>query len=507
MTASSRDSSAQHEDGGASAPPPAAVAGPAGSPEPAPRERPSPIPAYIYIAVVALTAGFVLAICGPTALADWRTVLIWAAVNLAAELFWLPTVTGRATSSMASTVNYATIFILGPAPAAWAVAISVGLATAVIQRRSWLKTVFNLAQSALAAAAAGWFYVQAGGAPVDLQAVRDPALLVAFVNTGVVYFVVNTGLVAVVVGLWEGQSIAAVWRQNYGYADDLLTSLTLFLLSPLMVMGYLTLGLVGLALCVLPMLLVRNASGRYIELRGTQEAMLWNARMAAMGEMAAEIGHELGNVLQVISAQAQMLLTDADGVRGDRAKRAVRQIFERAIDMRRLAKGLQDFSHRELVRRHEHLGELVRETIEMVEPQNQFDGVVWEVDLSGDDPLMEMDGGQIRQVLVNLLRNAVEAFGERSGERRISVRTERAGDLMRIEVGDNGPGFPADLLERVFEPWFTTKSEGHGFGLAVTYRVVRNHGGTIRALNGEDGGAVVQIELPIHGDWIRELAA
>jgi C4-dicarboxylate-specific signal transduction histidine kinase len=289
--------------------------------------------------------------------------------------------------------------------------------------------------------------------------------------------------------------VLRVWRQNYGYADDLLTSLALFLLSPLMALAYLVLGVMGLLLCFVPMALVRNAAKRYIALQQTQQALVWNERMAAMGEMAAEIGHELANVLQVITAQAQMLLTEPDGVRGERSKRATRLIFERAADMRRLTKGLVDFSHREVVPRQELIPRLVREAVEMVRTQARYDGIDWEVEIVDEHLKADVDGGQLRQVLVNLFRNAAEAMTGRAGS-VIRVRVSPIGDRFRIEVEDNGGGFPPDFIDRVFEPWLSTKPEGHGFGLAVCYRIVRNHGGSIRAANLPAGGAAVIIELP-----------
>jgi signal transduction histidine kinase len=467
-------------------------------------ERPSPGPAYCFIGVVCGLALAVLMAHLPALTAHWQRIGIWVVINLLAEFMWLPTVTGRATSSMASTINYATIFILGPAEAVWAVPLAVGLATRVIQWRSWLKSAFNLGQMVLAVGAAAWFYAQAGGEPLTIERLREPAALVPYLNAGVVYFLVNTFLVAVVVGLWEGESILRVWRQNYGYADDLLTSLTLFLLSPLTVMAYLAVGLWGVAFCFLPMLLVRNAAKRYIELRQTQAAMLWNERMAAMGEMSAEIGHELANILQVISAQAQVLLADDDAVHGERAQRAVRHIFERATDIRRLAKGLTDFSHREIIAHRQRLSELVRETVEMVEPQNHYDGIDWELELDDEDPPIAVDGGQLRQVMVNLYRNAADALREQEC-RRIQVRVRTIAGGVRLEVADNGPGFATEVLERAFEPWLTTKPDGHGFGLAVCYRIVRSHGGTIRASNRRGGGAQVTIELPVAAPDAREL--
>ncbi len=430
-----------------------------------------------------------------------ETLLIWLVATVLAEMLWLPTVTGRATSSMASTMNYAALFILGPDQAVWVVAVAAAIATIAIQRRPPLRGLFNLAQMMITIAAAGWVEVLAGGGPAHLIDFRSPASLVPFVSAGAVYFAVNTGLVAAVVALWDGQPVLRVWRQNYGYFDDLLTSLALFLLSPLMVLSYLAVGPLGLLLLFVPMLLVRNAAARYIELKAAQDHLVWNERMAAMGEMAAEIGHELSNVLQVINARAQMLLTDQEGVHGERAKRAARIIFERAADMTRLTKGLMDFSHRDAQRRREQVNELVRRMVEFVSPQNRFDGVEWLIDLDPGEPEANVDAAQFNQVLVNLFQNAAEAMAEAEVPGRwIGVETRTRSGWIEIRVRDGGPGVPPAIRDRIFEPWFTTKPNGHGFGLAVCYRIVHNHGGTIVATGNAAGGAEMFIRLPVYSE-------
>ncbi len=427
------------------------------------------------------------------------SLLLWVVVTVLAEFLWLPTLTGSATSSMAATVNYAAIFILGGGEQAlWVVSSAAAVATVFIQRRSLIRGVYNLGQMILTVAATGWIYRLAGGGPATIADLRDPFALIPFFSAGVVYFVVNTGLVAAVVGLWEGQNILRVWRENYGYANDLFTTLALFLFSPLMILSYLTLGPFGLSLFFVPMAVVRNAAARYIELRQAQEQLVRNERMAAAGEMAAEIGHELSNVLQVITARTQILLTDAEGVRSERAIKAARMIFERVADMRRLTKGLMDFSHREVVRQREDVNALVRDAIDFVSPQNRFDRMQWRLDLDPTDPEADLDVTQFRQVLLNLFRNAADAMADAHvAEPWLEIGTRVRGGFFELWVRDGGPGIPEAIRERIFDPMFTTKPDGHGFGLAVCFRIIRDHGGTINAGRASDGGAEFMIRLPV----------
>jgi signal transduction histidine kinase len=184
-------------------------------------------------------------------------------------------------------------------------------------------------------------------------------------------------------------------------------------------------------------------------------------------------------------------------VRGERASKAARIIFERAADMRRLTKGLMDFSHREVERRRERVNEIVRDAVDFVSPQNRYDNVSWRLDLDASEPEADLDGAQFRQVLLNLFQNAVEAMAEAGvADRWIGVATRARAGAVEIRVRDGGRGIPEPIRERIFEPWFSTKPGGHGFGLAVCYRIVRNHGGTIAARNAPENGGEVLIRLP-----------
>jgi signal transduction histidine kinase len=108
----------------------------------------------------------------------------------------------------------------------------------------------------------------------------------------------------------------------------------------------------------------------------------------------------------------------------------------------------------------------------------------------------------LRQALINLLRNAAEAIPEESTERRVTIRgaVEREPENQSwatIEITDTGEGIAAADLQRIFIPFFTTKSKGHGIGLALAHRVITEHGGTLVATNATDGGAVFTVRLPM----------
>jgi len=122
--------------------------------------------------------------------------------------------------------------------------------------------------------------------------------------------------------------------------------------------------------------------------------------------------------------------------------------------------------------------------------------------LTADLPQIEADAGRLRQVLHNLLRNALEAT-EHQDEARVEISTRRvtaAGDFVEIKVADNGPGFLRDLVHQAFDPYVTSKPKGTGLGLAIVKKLVEEHGGQINARNREQGGAEISILIPMSLD-------
>jgi signal transduction histidine kinase len=120
----------------------------------------------------------------------------------------------------------------------------------------------------------------------------------------------------------------------------------------------------------------------------------------------------------------------------------------------------------------------------------------------GDFPMIQADETMLRQALLNLLRNAAEAIDEKQPVRRVTVRGARVHDATdeewaNIEISDTGSGLAESDLQRIFIPFFTTKSKGHGVGLALAHRVITDHGGTLSAANAPEAGAVFNIRLPL----------
>ncbi len=145
-------------------------------------------------------------------------------------------------------------------------------------------------------------------------------------------------------------------------------------------------------------------------------------------------------------------------------------------------------------RREVNLNELVEQTVHLVSARAEQCGIRIEYRLPEPPLLFPVDSGQFRQVLLNLLLNALDAVTSK-GLVCITVKQEEEGSL-RLEVSDTGRGLPPDLGGRIFAPFVTTKETGLGLGLSITKRIVEAHGGSISGANRPEGGAVFTVILP-----------
>ncbi|TMQ60406.1 MAG: hypothetical protein E6K76_01860 [Candidatus Eisenbacteria bacterium] len=431
-------------------------------------------------------------------------IAAWILVSLLAESLWISTITGKAMESMASTVDLSLLVLLGFRPAVWIAAIAFLLANVFFSRRIWYKALFNAGQNVLALSAAGVVYTRLGGVPLAGQGnlpveSLSVSLIVPWVAASIAYFVVNTILVAGAVALSTRRKLFHTWREEYIYYNSLISSAALFFLSPLVVVSYMAIGFFGLIFFFVPLLLIKEASAKYIELEKAKDELVSSERLAAKGEMAAEVAHELNNSLAAISARAQFFLMGIGSMSPERTQESARIIFEQASAMTVLTKGLLDFSHKEVRKQPTRLNDVIRRTVEFITPQNKYERIEFSLELFEGLPVMNLDPGQIQQVFMNLFSNAADAMlSAKTGLPRIVIRTrlKSAAGEVELAVEDNGPGIPAEAMARLFEPSFTTKPEGHGFGLSTCYRIVQNHGGKIAARNIPGSGARFTITLP-----------
>ncbi len=216
-------------------------------------------------------------------------------------------------------------------------------------------------------------------------------------------------------------------------------------------------------------------------------------KLASVGQLAAGVAHEINTPLANVMLIAESLRRrTSDPWSNSRLDTLTEQVEAAA----RIVRSLLDFARREAPQLREvDLAAVARESVEFLRGKRSAD-----VEVTGvypSDPVgIEGDRGQLMQVLTNLLNNAYDAVGP-AGEIRVSVR--RHGDRAEVEVVDNGPGIPPDVLPHVFEPFFTTKPEGEGtgLGLAICHGIVQSHHGTITARNVPGAGAGVLVSFPL----------
>lgn len=220
-------------------------------------------------------------------------------------------------------------------------------------------------------------------------------------------------------------------------------------------------------------------------------------RLAVIGQLAASVAHELRNPLAAISGSIELLRT---GPSADPEGRALMDIVLREVErLNGMVTDLLEYSRpRERVPAALDLAALVRDTVRVFENDRTHAGVTVTASLPDDECPVLADADQLRQVVWNLLRNAAQAMPE-GGKIQVRVgraRDEAGGDLVELAVADDGVGIPAADLERIFDPFYTTKARGTGLGLAILHRVVTEHGGTIAVHSSPGQGTTMTIRLP-----------
>jgi PAS domain S-box-containing protein len=232
-------------------------------------------------------------------------------------------------------------------------------------------------------------------------------------------------------------------------------------------------------------------------LKMMERRLLDSERLSAMGEMAGEIGHELNNYLTAIGGRAELIPMALERGNHDLVRQNSTIIAEQVARMRVLTDGLLDSARKETSPIDIDLHETIERAVEFARPQNKFNDI--KVSVTGPQNPMPVraDPQQITQVILNLLVNAADAIlakGNADGSIRVEC-FQRAGET-GFRVIDDGVGIDEKTIARIFEPRFTTKKSGHGFGLAVCYRVVRDHGGEIVVDSHPGRGSTFTVTLP-----------
>lgn len=217
------------------------------------------------------------------------------------------------------------------------------------------------------------------------------------------------------------------------------------------------------------------------ESRSFQEMMVRLDRNYTRGEMAGDIAHEINNYLAILSGNIELMAMLLDT--GDRAKidKKLGIMNDTTDKIARFTDGLMDVPQGETAFEKADLNQLVENVLAFLKPQNKFDKITIETELSTELPLVEMDSAKIQQLLVNFIYNAADAVQESNRDRQITICTRVLLDSeqpeARIEVRDSGPGVEPSKQPLLFTKRFTTKRRGHGIGLITCRRIAETHGG------------------------------
>jgi two-component system sensor histidine kinase HydH len=230
------------------------------------------------------------------------------------------------------------------------------------------------------------------------------------------------------------------------------------------------------------------------EIRDLQERVRRSERLASLGRLAAGVAHEIRNPLSSIRGFAQFF---QNRFKGQEKEQEYASVMVREVDrLNRVITELLDFARPKEPHRELHSAvEILEQTLKVLESELAKKNIAVEKKLEASLPRIWVDRDQLSQALLNLLLNALESM-EEAGKIRISMESGGA-EVLAISISDTGRGIPKEDLERVFEPFFSTKRKGTGLGLAIVHQIVESHKGEIKVESRAGEGTTFRITLPI----------
>lgn len=236
------------------------------------------------------------------------------------------------------------------------------------------------------------------------------------------------------------------------------------------------------------------------EERRLEYSLMQAGKLAAVGQLAAGVAHEINNPLAVITASAQMLKMQTS--ERDEHFELVDLIDQASERAHHVVQGLLDLSRqREYQFTPLDVNETLRQAHNLISYQLQSADITLTLELADDLPPVKASADHLQSVWINLMINARDALATRPRERQLDIVTRLGleGDHIQVLISDNGEGMTEDERERIFEPFYTTKEpgQGTGLGLSTSHRVIEQHGGEIDVLSEPDEGTTFVIRLPI----------
>jgi two-component system sensor kinase FixL len=238
------------------------------------------------------------------------------------------------------------------------------------------------------------------------------------------------------------------------------------------------------------------------EAKALQEQVLQSERLAALGQMVAEITHEIKNPLMMIGGFAQQL---ARGTEDEKKLEKLNIITEEVKRLEQLLSDLREFYVTEAMASDPvNIAEVLEEVFSLAKGDFKKHKIRAELKLDNDALIVAGDKGRLKQVFLNLVKNAIEAM---EGGGRLSIQSNLSGDRVEIVVTDDGCGMAEGEKEKIFSPFFTTKSHGTGLGLCISKRIIDRHKGSSFSVQSQEGvGTSFKIGLPVYHRSAQNMA-
>lgn len=242
----------------------------------------------------------------------------------------------------------------------------------------------------------------------------------------------------------------------------------------------------------------RELQESHTELEHTHQRLVQTERLASMGQLSAGVAHEINNPLGTVLIYSHMLLRQLQETDPNRAD--LEMIVNEATRCKKIVRGLLDFARQSRVSKAPtDIAAIIEDVITVMEPRAETAHVTLKSEIEPGLPTMMVDGDQVKQMVVNLVRNGIEAVKTPGGEVAVRARLQRNDGHVILEVADTGEGIPEDNLSKLFTPFFTTKEmgKGTGLGLAICYGIVKMHSGDISAQSEVGKGTTFTVSLPV----------